>query len=91
MHSRLRPDRCLRIVVNRAITGIDVCICSIDAAKRTILVLPQRWWNETDVDFGYQWITRVSREPLSGLIVGDGIRIRSIVPDDSGLTVGHWL
>jgi hypothetical protein len=42
------------ILVNRATPGIDLCVWSVDAARQTILVLPQRWWNESDVDFGYQ-------------------------------------
>lgn len=75
----------LLILVNRPATGIDICIWRIDPANGEITVLPQRWWNESDVDFGYQWITRVAREPASGLIVGDGIRISQFVLDASGL------
>ena len=73
------------ILVNRAATGIDICIWRIDPGRRQIVVLPQRWWNEGDADFDYQWITRVATEPRSGRIVGDGIRISPFVLDVSGL------
>ena len=73
------------ILINRAATGIDICIWRIDTGRRQIIVLPQRWWNESDADFGYQWITRVAMEPASGRIVGDGIRISPFVLDASGL------
>jgi hypothetical protein len=73
------------ILVNRAATGIDLCIWRVDTGARQITVLPQRWWSEGDADFGYQWITRVAVEPTSGLIIGDGIRISPFVLDASGL------
>ena len=47
-------------------------------------VIPQDWWNESDADFGYQWITRVGRDPKSGRLVGDGIRIEPFKLDASG-------
>jgi len=77
------------ILVNRAAAGIDVCIFSIDTNSQTIFVMPQHWWNKSDVDFAYQWITRVAREPLSGLIVGDGIRVDPFVLDASGPTLNR--
>jgi hypothetical protein len=50
--------------------------------------MPQQWWNKSDADFGYQWISRVARDALSGLIVGDGVRIDPFVLDASGLKRG---
>jgi hypothetical protein len=73
------------ILANRAASGIDICIWRIDSGRQQITVLPQQWWNESDVDFGYQWITRVAAEPVSGLIVGDGIRVSPFILDPSGL------
>ena len=41
-------------------------------------------FNRGDFDFGYQWITRVARDPKSRHIVGDGIRITPFRLDASG-------
>jgi len=49
----------------------------------TVDVYPQDWFNHGDYDFGYQWPTRVARDPQTGDIVGDGIRIGLFVLDDS--------
>jgi hypothetical protein len=73
------------VLVNRAASGIDICIWSIDSLNQTICVLPQKWWNQGNRDFGYEWITRVAREQGSGVIVGDGIRMGQFVLDCSGL------
>ncbi len=56
----------------------------------TIDVIPQDWFNRGDYDFGYQWVTRVAREP-GGRIVGEGIRIGPFVLDASGRRVAEWL
>lgn len=67
---------------------MDICIWSIDTKSQTVFVMPQQWWNKSDADFGYQWISRVARDALSGLIVGDGVRIDPFVLDASGLKRG---
>jgi hypothetical protein len=36
---------------------------------------PQRWFTAEKFDLGYQWITRATRDPNTGRIIGDGIRI----------------
>ena len=56
----------------------------------TIDVVPQDWFNHGDYDFGYQWVTRVAREP-GGRIVGEGIRIGPFVLNESGRRVAEWL
>jgi hypothetical protein len=44
----------------------------------------QEWFcDETGFDLGYQWVTRVARDPVTGKIWGDGIRIAPFVLDDS--------
>ena len=47
-------------------------------------VLPQDWFNYEEYDRGYQWITKVARDPVSDRIVGIGMRLRSFVLDESG-------
>jgi hypothetical protein len=44
---------------------------------------PQDWFNHSDVDFGYQWVTRVARDPVTNRVHGDGIRISPFTLDDS--------
>jgi hypothetical protein len=46
-----------------------------------IEVYPQDWFNQAKLDYGYQWVTRVVREPSTGQIQGDGIRIDPFVLD----------
>jgi hypothetical protein len=49
-------------------------IYSWRANEGTVEVFPQEWFNNT-LDLGYQWITGVIRDPISGHIVGHGIRL----------------
>jgi hypothetical protein len=44
---------------------------------------PQDWFNSADFDFGYQWITRVARDPQTGRVRGEGIRIAPFQLDDT--------
>lgn len=57
----------------------------------TLEVLPQDWFNNGAFDFGYEWITRVARDPSSGGLVGEGIRMRPFALDDSGTQLKEWL
>ena len=62
-----------------------------DFQTRQVTVLPQKWFNEGSYDFGYQWIARVQREPQSGQIVGEGVRLRNFKLDPSGTQIQEWL
>ncbi len=44
---------------------------------------PQDWFNKSNADFGYQWITRAIRNPKTNLIEGQGIRIDDFVLDET--------
>ncbi len=44
---------------------------------------PQDWFNKSNCDFGYQWITRAIRNPQTNLIHGQGIRLSDFVLDKS--------
>lgn len=46
-------------------------------------VFPQAWFNDS-LDLGYQWITGVIRDPVTGHIVGHGIRLDPFELDESG-------
>lgn len=48
-----------------------------------VKLYPQEWFNNGRVDLGYQWVTRVAREPVTGRIRGDGMRIAPFTLDES--------
>jgi hypothetical protein len=43
----------------------------------------QDWFNAGAYDYAYEWVTRVARDPRTGFVHGDGIRIGAFVLDDS--------
>ncbi len=47
-------------------------------------VLPQRWFTATQFDIGYQWISRVTRDPETHRLVGEGVRIGGFELTDDG-------
>ena len=53
----------------------------VDTAKGVIGVYPQDWFNRAELDYAYQWVTRVAREPGTGRICGEGFRIDPFVLD----------
>ncbi|MEW6250223.1 MAG: hypothetical protein AB1716_06230 [Planctomycetota bacterium] len=61
------------------------------AGTRRLNVLPQSWFNQDDFDLGYQWITRVVRDPQTGRIYGDGIRMGTFELADDGRHLARWL
>jgi hypothetical protein len=56
-----------------------------------IEVLPQRWFTPMKFNIGHQWITRVTRDPESHRIIGDGIRIGSFELTDDGKGLRRWI
>ena len=56
-----------------------------------IEVLPQRWFTAKTYDVGYQWITRVVRDPVTHRLVGDGIRLGRFQLTEDGCEVERWL
>jgi len=46
-------------------------------------IYPQDWFNDADLDFGYQWVTRVARDPETGRVFGEGFRIAPFELDDT--------
>lgn len=56
-----------------------------------IEVLPQRWFTPMKFDTGYQWISRIARDPDSHRIVGDGVRIGTFELTDDGCELRRWI
>lgn len=49
----------------------------------TYHLFPQDWFNSAGLDYGYQWVTRVARDPQTGRVHGEGVRISPFVLDGS--------
>lgn len=56
-----------------------------------IQIVPQTWFTSGSYDFGYQWVTRITRDPVTKNIVGDGIRINGFILDPTGTRFMGWL
>ena len=69
--------------------GLD--LWSIDPLNQQMKIISQDWFTDGPYDFGYQWITRVARSPITGNLVGDGIRIGAFVLSQDGSSFLEWL
>lgn len=56
----------------------------------TVDVLPQRWFDQLFKD-GMEWIARVTRDPVSQRLIGDGPRIRPFELAEDGMNVARWI
>ncbi len=61
----------------------DLALLAANPAQGTYRLYPQDWFNAADLDFGYEWVTRVVRNPQTGRIHGEGIRIAPFELDES--------
>jgi len=60
-------------------------------ATGEVEVLPQNWLTSDKYDQGYQWITRVTRDPATGHLIGDGIRLGRFELTDDGRHLARWI
>lgn len=84
----------LLLVGSYPATSNDDAACAILALHPRageVTVLPQTWYTANKCDIGYQWITRVMRDPQTGGIIGGGIRIRDFELAEDGIRVERWL
>ncbi len=56
-----------------------------------VQVLPQPWFSGDQFDVGKQWITRISRDPVTHRLIGDGIRIPAFCLTEDGKQLEAWL
>jgi len=56
-----------------------------------VTVLPQSWFTANKFDIGYEWITRVTRDPVTGRIIGSGIRIGNFELTEDGTGLERWI
>jgi hypothetical protein len=67
------------------------CIYAVDPAARRIEVFPQDWFNDGTPDYGYQWITCATRDPVTRRLLVSGIRIDSFILDETGRQIEQRL
>lgn len=65
--------------------GINANLALLVAKPKqsTFQLYPQDWFNSSELDFGYQWITRVVRDPRTDRVHGEGFRLMPFQLDDS--------
>lgn len=54
-----------------------------------IEVLPQRWYTAEEFQLGYQWISRVARDPVTHRLVGEGVRIGGFELTEDGCNLAE--
>jgi hypothetical protein len=69
--------------------GWILALYSIRPKENIINVIPQEWYKEMDA--GYQWPTRVARDPVTDRIFMEGNRIGKFVLDESGRQIDKWI
>jgi len=57
-------------------------VYSFQFSKGFVEVFPQDWFNNGGLDFGYQWITQITRRN-DGKLCGNGIRIDDFLLDET--------
>ncbi len=57
----------------------DIALMVASPAKGSLSIHPQDWFNRGNTDFGYEWITRFARDPATGRVHGEGIRIAPFI------------
>ena len=68
-----------------------LCLMLAYPKQDTVKVVPQNWFNKGDYDFGYQWPTRVARDPVSKKIFGEGMRLGYFILDRSNHNIEKWV
>ena len=84
----LKPlDELLLLFQGTEMTEMNRCIMEIRPRGGWLRIYPQDWFNQSDCDFGYQWPTRIARDPVTGRIFGEGIRLDGFVLDETNRQV----
>jgi len=64
-------------------------IISIAGCQQKLILYPQKWFDE-QYKSGWQWIARVTRNSVTGRIVGDGVRICPFELGSDSMTLARW-
>ena len=66
-------------------------VFEVNPSMGEVKVMPQEWFVRTKFDPAYQWISRIVRDPESGKLYGDGIRIGIFELSDDGCHLARWV
>ena len=70
----------------------NCALVSLKPNENKIQIYPQDWFNkDTQMDFGYQWITRAFRNTSTGSIFVEGIRLGKYELDESNRKIKRLL
>jgi hypothetical protein len=71
----------------------QAAVFCVNPILNQVQIISLGWYNNGEEyrHDGTQWITRAAREPLSGRIVGEGIRIGQFVLNQENSSVEEWL
>lgn len=67
-----------------------LAIYSWQPASGVVTVTPQQWFSAATHDLGYEWVTKVVRDPTTSRIVGVGVRLGAFELEDDDMTVRRW-
>jgi hypothetical protein len=90
----LRGVKELPVIARRGTIAEDDAACAIFVLyphAGLVEVLPQRWFHRKKFDVGRHWITRLTRDPVSHRIIGDGVKIPAFRLSENGREVDGWL
>ena len=65
-------------------------VYAVNTAENSVQVLPQKWFAPEKFDIGYEWITKVTRHPETGRIIGTGFRINDFILSEDGCHLDSW-
>lgn len=68
-------------------SGSNLAVLRLAPRDGTFEFYPQDWYNNGSFNFEYQWVSRVERDPESGRIRGEGIRIPPFVLDGTNRSI----
>jgi len=68
-----------------------VTVVVVRPREGQVQVLPQKWFTAGKYEVGRQWITRVARDPVSGCLLGEGLRIGNFELTEDGTQIERWL
>src|SRR5262249_24932057 len=89
MPSEFHSIKELLIVSQHAGDDAKTGIYAVYPQLGRVEVFPQRWFK--GFDEGYQWISRVTRNPLSRVFIGDGVRIGKFELTEDGCHLARWI
>ncbi len=61
----------------------DLALLVARPRESTYQLYAQDWFSHGGFDYGYQWVTRVARDRITGQVRGEGTRLAPFILDSS--------